>query len=483
MRVDTVVPRGGLDGASVVVTGTGFGVTPGTITFDPLGENGGPYVVATIGLWQDDRIEYTAPSGFSLSDRDNRFYRVHVERASGGQADTHPWWVPDSTLAPIALPPSDKDLDYQWPAFEAGSLAQEEDDPRKWQAADFNRQFDRTLKLESTVAVPLPTLQSVLAEGDRTGGNSIFVDNGDAIAFGSLAGDVFVTRQAAGILQIGATTGTATGALATRRIIVGVAGSGEVTCPGAGVQSEQIGGGATAPGNRATAVGYLADAPGASSFAAARGAQAMDFAAIALGAGSIASQNSGIAIGESALITHAQSIGLSRDATSTASGQFILGARSAPITTVYFGTGVTSNLVRNLRIQGTRVTTTETNESGTTVTFASGEGTGDSPGSILILQTPTPVGAGTTQQILTTRASFGASAIIIGSADDEDITVGSGSGKLGLYGAAPVVRAAAYTITNALSDRGYDADLTTLGELADVLGTLIVDLQAVGLIG
>lgn len=43
--------------------------------------------------------------------------------------------------------------------------------------------------------------------------------------------------------------------------------------------------------------------------------------------------------------------------------------------------------------------------------------------------------------------------------------------------------AAAYTPTNVTTDRSYDADSTTLDEIADVLGTLIADLQTIGLIG
>jgi hypothetical protein len=39
-----------------------------------------------------------------------------------------------------------------------------------------------------------------------------------------------------------------------------------------------------------------------------------------------------------------------------------------------------------------------------------------------------------------------------------------------------------YTPTNVTPDRNYDADATTLDELADVLGTLIADLQSTGII-
>lgn len=40
-----------------------------------------------------------------------------------------------------------------------------------------------------------------------------------------------------------------------------------------------------------------------------------------------------------------------------------------------------------------------------------------------------------------------------------------------------------YTPTNVTTDRSYDADATTLAELADVVGTMIADLQAVGILG
>jgi hypothetical protein len=54
---------------------------------------------------------------------------------------------------------------------------------------------------------------------------------------------------------------------------------------------------------------------------------------------------------------------------------------------------------------------------------------------------------------------------------------------VGFYGTAPVAQSAAYTPTNVSADRSYDANATTIHELADVLGTLIADLQATGLIG
>jgi hypothetical protein len=46
-----------------------------------------------------------------------------------------------------------------------------------------------------------------------------------------------------------------------------------------------------------------------------------------------------------------------------------------------------------------------------------------------------------------------------------------------LAGAKPT-----YTATNVTTDRAYDADATTVAELADVLGTLIADLRARGIV-
>lgn len=46
-----------------------------------------------------------------------------------------------------------------------------------------------------------------------------------------------------------------------------------------------------------------------------------------------------------------------------------------------------------------------------------------------------------------------------------------------------IARAATYTPTNVSTDRSFDANATTLDELADVVGTLIADLQTLGFLG
>jgi hypothetical protein len=70
----------------------------------------------------------------------------------------------------------------------------------------------------------------------------------------------------------------------------------------------------------------------------------------------------------------------------------------------------------------------------------------------------------------------------IGSDVELDGALNHDGSTVGFYGVTPVTRASAYTPTNVTPDRAYDADATTVAELADVVGTLIADLQALGLV-
>jgi hypothetical protein len=54
---------------------------------------------------------------------------------------------------------------------------------------------------------------------------------------------------------------------------------------------------------------------------------------------------------------------------------------------------------------------------------------------------------------------------------------------IGFLGAAHVARTAAYAPTNVTTDRSFNANSTTIDELADVIGTMISDLQSFGLYG
>lgn len=62
-------------------------------------------------------------------------------------------------------------------------------------------------------------------------------------------------------------------------------------------------------------------------------------------------------------------------------------------------------------------------------------------------------------------------------------SIGAVGSSVGFYGAAPVVRSSAYTVTNVTTDRTLNTNATTVDELANVVGTLISDLKTMGLIG
>jgi hypothetical protein len=58
----------------------------------------------------------------------------------------------------------------------------------------------------------------------------------------------------------------------------------------------------------------------------------------------------------------------------------------------------------------------------------------------------------------------------------------AGTDAIGFYGATPAVRSTGWSATNVTSDKVFDANSTTVAELADVLGTLIDTLKTYGLI-
>lgn len=80
------------------------------------------------------------------------------------------------------------------------------------------------------------------------------------------------------------------------------------------------------------------------------------------------------------------------------------------------------------------------------------------------------------QSVKTTSNPTFATLTISGALNHDGTTVG-------LYGVAPVVRSTGWTITNDGADRTFDANATSIDELADVVATLIRDVAATGLIG
>jgi len=72
---------------------------------------------------------------------------------------------------------------------------------------------------------------------------------------------------------------------------------------------------------------------------------------------------------------------------------------------------------------------------------------------------------------------------IFGDASNNSVVfLSNAAGKVGFFGHAASVQPSAYTPSNVVADRSYDANATTIDELSDVLGTLIADLQTLGLV-
>lgn len=68
-----------------------------------------------------------------------------------------------------------------------------------------------------------------------------------------------------------------------------------------------------------------------------------------------------------------------------------------------------------------------------------------------------------------------------GAGTEGAINIGISTNRLGFFGVTAVARASAYTVTNGSTDRSYDANSTTLDEIADVVSTIIADLKNYGL--
>ena len=83
-----------------------------------------------------------------------------------------------------------------------------------------------------------------------------------------------------------------------------------------------------------------------------------------------------------------------------------------------------------------------------------------------------------------TRIGSGSSFVLIDSTGDMTLPgeLKHEGSTLSFFNKALVSQAAAYTPTNVSTDRSYDADTVAIAELADVVGTLIADLQTYGLL-
>lgn len=108
-------------------------------------------------------------------------------------------------------------------------------------------------------------------------------------------------------------------------------------------------------------------------------------------------------------------------------------------------------------------------------TGGGGEFSGSANGTVLGINVPT---AWTGNQVDVQKN--GASIFTI--SNGNTVLIGNSTSQLGFFGATPASRVSAYTVTNGSTTRTFNADATSIDELADVLATLIADLKTYGLL-
>jgi len=107
---------------------------------------------------------------------------------------------------------------------------------------------------------------------------------------------------------------------------------------------------------------------------------------------------------------------------------------------------------------------------------ATGAVTLSTPQSIAAASTPTFAGL-----TLTGNLTLGdANNIVINATTGTKIGTAT-TQKIGFWNTTPAIQPPAYTITNDTTDRTYDANATTVEELADIVATLYRDLRVVGI--
>lgn len=197
-----------------------------------------------------------------------------------------------------------------------------------------------------------------------------------------------------------------------------------------GLAATAVGHGAQATGNNgtavgfqslagtaasATAIGHSASANGGNSVAAGASSSAAGGAiavgspstaaqnAIAIGTSASASTDDALALGRGAVAGHA-AIALGRLSATTAANQLVAGSPSVPVSSLFFGSGVTAASPVGTTINGTGGSGTDI--AGASLTLAGGRGTGTGAGGSLLLQTAPAGSTGTTLNTLVTRGSI-----------------------------------------------------------------------------
>jgi len=322
----------------------------------------------------------------------------------------------------------------------------------------------------------------------------------------------YLTPGTASSTYLPLTGGTLTGAL----IIDGGSGADNYIAVGynAAVTNDgtaAIGENAESSAQNAIAIGRAATAPAQNSLAIGQSSNAADPACVAIGSLAEAFGNTSVAIGGSASSTDSVAIGsgansevlgvaIGREAenltssfswTAVALGDYavVQSGLSMAIGPHAKANGSPSNFWCNAIGSGVRAlhqncVAIGTGYEDTTAGTHAGVATTADNQIVIGLGSGFPITAGSNLLVANMNAS---SPYNWTSTWSDDLTITGDlqiDGDVGFYGTSPVAQATGYTtFSNLTTDRTCDANSTTVAELADILGTLIEDLKATGIIG
>lgn len=231
----------------------------------------------------------------------------------------------------------------------------------------------------------------------------------------------FAWASSAGDLSGALDLGLARSAAGVLRVTDGSTGSGFLTIPGTGTNSQRIGPSTSSNGNQSLAVGDTTLANG--------------HQATAIGAGNNALAQGSTVVGQAGTISsgHTGAIILGSSTASSAANQLLLGGVYNQIDDVYIGSGPTAQFIpASVKVQPSGPSAAAgSDQNGIPFTIAGGKGSGAGTPGNLVFQTSDAGSSGTTLQTLATRLTISpTAATFTGEAVAPTVRLGSGGPTL-----------------------------------------------------
>lgn len=288
-------------------------------------------------------------------------------------------------------------------------------------------------------------------------GNAAYSTGSRSIAIGASASVASGCTQALAI-GYGATVATgglnslAIGDLANCSSSQGLALGYSTTASG-GAGAVAIGNSTTASTSSSVAIGRGTNATGSDAIAIGYSSLASGAYAIAVGPDPTASGDYSIALGYLAAATTTNTIAIGTAAAAAITNTMVIGSDLRPINTIWAGKGEPNATPTGWGIRGT--SGLGTNIAGGDIYLDAGAGTGTGATGLGHLRATTVLTTGTTlQSTWNNKLSWN--------------SVG-----IGLNGATPVAQSTGWSVANPVTNKTLDVSTATLGELREIVGTLL----------